>query len=412
MRSTTLALVLASSLLAAGPATAQTPLKLVAVGDSLAAGFSDGSLVVHHQRNSVPAHLARQMGIADFQQPEIADPGLPPELVLVNLTPVIARKSTTPGAPTNAALNRPYDNLAVPGATSGDVLTRTTDNGGLTDLILRGRGTQVAQAVSLRPTHVLLWVGNNDVLGAALAGRAIPGTTLTPPSVFRQNYAQIVSALVATGARVVTANLPDVTSIPFVTTIRPVVPDPATGRPLVVGGQTIPLLGPSGPLASNALVTLNAAPLLQQGVGIPTTLGGTGAGLPDEVVLDANEVAIIQDHVNANNRAIAEIALANRLPVVDMNALLAEAAGGGREIGGVTLTSTFLTGGLFGYDGVHPTDLGNAVVANEWIAALKAGFDEQVTPVDLRPFFGFSGAPRAFGLEADALHWQDTLEPR
>ena len=39
-------------------------------------------------------------------------------------------------------------------------------------------------------------------------------------------------------------------------------------------------------------------------------------------------------------------------------------------MGGVAITAEFLTGGLFGYDGIHPTDLGYAILANEWIAAL------------------------------------------
>jgi len=56
----------------------------------------------------------------------------------------------------------------VPGATSVDALTRTTDAGGLHDVILRGMGTQVQQAIALHPTAITLWIGNNDVLGAAL----------------------------------------------------------------------------------------------------------------------------------------------------------------------------------------------------------------------------------------------------
>jgi len=118
---------------------------LVAVGDSLAAGYTSASLVETHQRNSVPALIARQAGASSFEQPLVTEPGLPPELRLVTLFPVplIARKSGSSGSPANFDLPRPYNNLAVPGATSVDVLTRVTDAGGFHDLILRGRGTQV-----------------------------------------------------------------------------------------------------------------------------------------------------------------------------------------------------------------------------------------------------------------------------
>ena len=140
----------------------------VSIGDSLAAGFESGGLVQTHQVNSVPALLARQAAAPDFQLPLVSEPGIPPELTLVSLVPAptIVRKPGQ-GAPLNLGLPRPYNNLAVPGATLIDAVTRVTDNGGLHDLILRGRGTQLQQALALRPTFATVWIGNNDVLGAA-----------------------------------------------------------------------------------------------------------------------------------------------------------------------------------------------------------------------------------------------------
>ena len=156
-------------------------------------------------------------GCPDFQLPLVSEPGIPIELHLATLSPapLIVPKSDKPGAPTNLALTRAYNNLAVPGATVLDAGTRTTDNGGLHDLILRGRGTQVAQAVAARPSVITLWIGNNDVLGGVGprprdrrrdgdAGRRLPRPT-TPV---------IVATLRNTGARIVAANLPDVTSHP------------------------------------------------------------------------------------------------------------------------------------------------------------------------------------------------------
>ena len=52
---------LLAALLLPAPARAQVSFTVyVSVGDSLAAGFSNGTLVETHQRNSVPALLARQ----------------------------------------------------------------------------------------------------------------------------------------------------------------------------------------------------------------------------------------------------------------------------------------------------------------------------------------------------------------
>jgi lysophospholipase L1-like esterase len=374
----------------------------VSVGDSLAAGFESSSLVETHQNRSVPALIARQAGVQGFQQPLISEPGIPPEFTLVSLVPVpvIAPKAATAGAPKNLALARPYNNLAVPGATSIDALTRTTDAGGLHDLILRGLGTQVQQAVALRPTAITLWIGNNDVLGAALRGRAVDGVTLTPTATFRATYGQIVAALKTTGAFIVAANLPDVTTIPFVTTIRPYVVNPTTGAPVLIGGARVPLIGPSGSLPSTALVTLAASTLLGQGIGIPTALGGTGAPLPDEVVLDPSEIAIIQDHVAANNQAIREICGAANIPVLDVNGLLRELATTGRHVGGITLNSAFLSGGVFSYDGIHPNDVGYALMANEFIRVINAS-GGSLPPVDLGAVLGVTGAA-AGGVSASA----------
>jgi lysophospholipase L1-like esterase len=405
-----LILLAATTAAAAGRADAQTNFNTyVSVGDSLAAGFESNALVETHQNRSVPFLIARQAGVQGFQQPLISEPGIPPELTLVSLlpAPLIAPKASTAGAPKNLALARPYNNLAVPGATSVDALTRTTDAGGLHDVILRGRGTQVQQAVALRPTAITLWIGNNDVLGAALRGRAVDGVTLTPTDAFRATYAQIVAALKTTGAFIVAANLPNVTAIPFVTTIRPYVVNSA-GQPVLIAGSRTPLLGPEGPLPSNSLVTLAASSLLAQGIGIPAVVGGTGTPLPDEVVLNPSEIAIIQDHVNVNNKSIRDICGAANIPVLDVQAILNELYTTGIHVGGITLTSSFLSGGAFSYDGVHPNDIGYAVLANEFINVINAS-GGSLPPVDLGPVLGVTsataGTVRADALRASSSEW-------
>ena len=125
-------------------------------------------------------------------------------------------------------------------------------------------------------------------------------------------------------------------------------------------------------MPSNSLVTLAASSLLAQGIGIPAVVGGTGTPLPDEVVLNPSEIAIIQDHVNVNNKSIRDICGAANIPVLDVQAILTELSTTGIHVGGITLTSSFLSGGAFSYDGVHPSDIGYAVLANEFIRVINA----------------------------------------
>jgi lysophospholipase L1-like esterase len=368
----------------------------VALGDSLTAGYSSGSLVETHQRNSYPALIARVSGTQGFQQPTVSEPGIPPELELVRLSPsvVVLPKASTPGAPTNLGLPQPYNNLGVPGADVQDMLSTVTDGGGFHDLVLRKQGTALQEAAALHPTFITLWIGNNDALGAVTQGRAIEGQTLTSVAKFRSRYEAIVSALQSTGATVVAANLPDATSIPFVTTIPPVVTDPTTQQPLLVDGQPVPLIGPTGSLASNAYVLLSASSLIAQGIGVPKSIGGQGVPLPDQVILDADEAGAIRDHVNGYNLAISDICGQAGIPVLDVNGIFRDIASRGRDIGGVHLSSAYLTGGIFSYDGIHPTDLGYAILANEWIHRIDDAVGATLPLVDLGPYLGVAQTAR------------------
>jgi hypothetical protein len=386
-------LALVAAFFNAAPAGAQTSFTTyVALGDSLTAGISNGALVETHQRRSYPALLAAHAGVSAFEQPLMSEPGIPTELALVTLIPpVVSAKATKPGAPLRLDLTRPYNNLGVPGAKVSDLLTRVTDGGGFHDLTRRARGPALAQGLSLKPTMVTLWIGPDDVLGAAVSGRAIEGVTLTPVASFRAAYQSVVNAIKQSGASAVAANIPDVTTIPFVTTIQPIVVSPTTGAPVRVNGQTVALIGPDGPLPANSLITLAAAPLLLRGDGIPTALGGTGRALPDEVILDLGEVAAMRERVGQYNQVIAEICQGAGIPVLDVNAFFANVAAHGYMIGGITLTNAFLSGGLFGYDGVHPTDLGYALIANQWIGLINSR-GGQLTEVDLGPYLGVASA--------------------
>src|SRR5207247_1354325 len=90
-----------------------------------------------------------------FAVPLIAYPGLPNGEILLGLTASGLGPVIVPGAggPRMIGFGRAYNNLAVPGYTVGAALALTgaEANSGLGQVILRGRGTMVDQAVSLNP---------------------------------------------------------------------------------------------------------------------------------------------------------------------------------------------------------------------------------------------------------------------
>src|SRR6185503_13167642 len=137
-----LALFAAASRGSAQTTSAFTYTSYAAVGDSLTAGYSSDSLVETHQANSYPLLLARQAGvIGTFQQPIIGVPGIPAELTLVSLSgPTIVPRSTSVGAPRNLGLARPYNNIDVPEASTGEALLDKGTLNTLAQIILRGQG--------------------------------------------------------------------------------------------------------------------------------------------------------------------------------------------------------------------------------------------------------------------------------
>jgi len=362
--------------------------RYVAVGDSITAGFMSGSLYQAAQSRSYPALIYRQATgkTTGFEQPLVSSPGIPAQLELKSLAPqlVIGPKAGS-GAPLNLNLARPYDNLAVPGARVHDTVATVTDNGGLHDLILRRQGTALQQAAFLRPTFATVWIGNNDVLAAATSGRVIEGVTLTPLAAFETDYRTIANTLSAAGAKLAFATIPDVTSIPFVTTVSSFITLPS--------GQQVPLIGPDGPLTAGDHVLLTAQTELGQGKGIPAALGGSGLPLSDSSVLSASETATITARVAQYNNVIRTVANEKNAALVDVNAQFAGVAQHGLPVGGVTYTSSFLTGGLFSYDGVHPTAFGYAYLANLFIDAINDKYSGDIPLVNLYPFvFGTSTA--------------------
>jgi lysophospholipase L1-like esterase len=361
----------------------------VAIGDSLTGAIVSGGWVDDFQANSFPALIHRQAtgGSGGFQQPLISNPGITPPLQLQSLAPVVLAPPPGLGQPTNLMLPRPYNNLGVPGARVGDTVRTVTDSGGPHDLVLRGLGTALQQAIVQQPTFATVWIGNNDALAAATSGIVIDGFTLTPTAQFEADYRTIIGALASNGVQMAVATIPLVTSIPFVTTVPGVVVNPATSQPVIgPDGNPIPLIGPNGPVGADDNVLLSASAELARGFGIPRFLGGNGQPLSNGAVLDATETATINARVGEYNSVIRTVAGEVGAVVVESGPLLAEFASVGREIGGITYSANFLTGGLFSYDGVHPSPFGYAFIANEFIKAINEAFDASIPQVSLAPF--------------------------
>lgn len=240
----------------------------VAVGNSLTSGYMDGTMFRSGQQYSFPNILAGQfktVGGGEFTQPSYEDDvnnvgglllaGQPiaPTKMIVNMA--TGGPENIKGVPTvevGKLQTKAYHNMGVPGAkvfhlvAPGYGNVAGVANGTANPYFVRHATTPEAtvlqDVLSMNPTFFTNWIGANDVLayatsggeGVNQAGNPNPATygsnDITDPMVFGAIYTQIVDALTAGGAKGVVATVPDVTSIPYFTTVPY---NPITGSALL-----------------------------------------------------------------------------------------------------------------------------------------------------------------------------------
>lgn len=354
----------------------------VFLGDSLTAGYQSGSLLDTQQVHGWAPLVATQASF-NIVLPLIAAPGAPNVLQLVSVGPppvIVTAKGTTSGRDNFAT--QPTD-LAVPGALVNDILNTVplvlpaAGQQQLNQLVLGFPGlgygqaySQATFAIKAHATTIFLWAGNNDALVADLTGTPAAMTTVAN---FTSQYQALMQVLTTqSSAHLVIANIPDVTAVPYLQPAAGVLAQTSasTGLPTAALGA---LLG----ISPGDFVTPEGL------TEIPLILGGKQKGpLSDAGVLTAAEAVTVQTQIKAFNQVITQQAQAAGATLVDINALFAQIATSGVTINGYKGTASFL-GGLFSLDGIHPTNIGYAVVANKMIDTMNASFGSKIADVDL-----------------------------
>lgn len=319
----------------------------ISVGNSLTQGYQDGGLhnEYEQQSSSFPSILAKQMGV-NFLQPMVEGNGSGHKF-LQNLLPTIidipAEANWSATGWSSWDKNIKYNNLGVSGIrltdcvpTVGDALSPTVNQvitslnpfGGYLDFgSLSAPKSYIQNVRESNATFFTCWLGNMDVLGWATGGgddgdTFIPGlgivktSNLTPVNVFRNKYDSILDVFQAMGAKGVCSTLPDVTSIPFFTTVT-------------LDALIIDVWITEGPMANNpgnVRLATNADLILlstKSAFSLTTGHGFIQANpLTHEEVLDKDEVALAQTHTNLLNTEIVMSAITHGYPVADMNAVM------------------------------------------------------------------------------------------
>jgi hypothetical protein len=274
--------------------------------------------------------------------------------------------------------------------------------------------TIMQDAMAQQPTFFYLWIGNNDVLGSALAGTDL---FATPVDTFAKYYNLAVGALLASGKtpKGVLANIPDVTSIPFFNTISKSLPyngvvltaAQATGLNTLYGmyghheivwkeGQnpfvTMTSTGEWVQMQAGDqfLLTLPTDSMKCRGMGIADQTVGPipkPYPIPGKYVLQKNEIDNLTAKVDAYNQVIKTAAESNNLALVNMNSNM-KYFESPMVFDGINLSLTFVTGGLFSTDGIHLCPRGNAVAANYFIQAINTKYGSNIPQVNVGSYPG------------------------
>ncbi len=105
--------------------------------------------------------------------------------------------------------------------------------------------------------------------------------------------------------------------------------------------------------------------------------------MPDRYILLPTEVEEIKTYTDAYNTTIEAAAEANGLAIFNAKAVMDQLTTTGVNANGYTLTSTYVTGGAFSLDGVHPSPRGYALIANKFIEAINAKYGSNLKGVSL-----------------------------
>jgi lysophospholipase L1-like esterase len=307
--------------------------RYVAVGNSLTAGYMDGTVCRVGQTYSYPNLLAQQFALVGggaFTQPSFAEdvnnlggisgiPGFGTRLVIdasQSRPEPIAGTSTITLTPQAKA----YNNMGVPGAKSfhllapgyGNVTNLPNANPYFIRHASTPNATVFADAMSKNPTFFTNWIGNNDVLSYATsggtgvdqnaAGNTNPSTyganDITNATTFAAVYNFLINGgtnpltgqtgqagLTSNGAKGVVCTIPSVTSIPFFTTVKyNALPAEATATnaqaiglyqflAAVTGGRISPL--------STAAGTKNPVLIVDENLSdLGANISGAASGIP------------------------------------------------------------------------------------------------------------------------------------
>lgn len=371
--------------------------RYVSLGNSITAGYQSGGINDSTQQRSYAVLLAKQMGTR-FAYPALANPGCPPPVD----TFTTQHRVTPKGFPTSTA-NSCYlrsntvatlNNVAVPGATTLDpdlVSSTVSPNANLLTQLILGGENQVQRAREANPTFASVWIGNNDVLVAAVSGMLTPTAGVSPgitsKATFQANYDKLIADLTAgnTNLKGVLIGVVNVINAPVLFSAQ-VLQSPAfLGALSQAAGKPVTADPTTCTPTSQSLISFQIVAAIRAGQH-PSTIYCEKTAQPpigDIFVLDSQELATITDFVTTMNGYINTKAQSIGFAYLDPNRAL-------DSLKALTPSQIPATGPNFtaptnpfgkwiSLDGVHPSSAAHQLITNYLIDAINAKYATSLT---------------------------------
>jgi hypothetical protein len=397
-----------------------TATRFVSIGGALTAGFMDDALFSEGQENSVGNIFAGQLhlvGNLEFLQPLIqsADIGCNAEgkssLILGYKTDCLGVTSLSPVRTSltgDLALfhqnnyNTGFHNFGVPGLKAVELTQNGLGNSNSYFARMASNPTSgqvLSDALSRNPTFFSFFVGMDEVLAYAKKGAAIGNLTPvfgTDGNGFSGSIQNALNKLTENGAKGVVANIPDVTVLPFFTTIpynglnltpekvaslnqiyNPIGISFQVGtNPFMIEDPTAGVFGVRKMVPGELILLsapLDSVKCFQMGSVFP---------LRNEFVLTLAELEEIRATIQQYNTVLEIQAAENNLALTDLEAFYQKLATG-IVYNGIGLNLKFVSGGTVSLDGLTLNPKGNALLTNEFIKSVNNKYNATIPLVDV-----------------------------
>ncbi|AEA43305.1 lipase [Fluviicola taffensis] len=385
--------------------------RFVMIGGSHTAGYMDDGLYYEGQENSIANLISLKLqvvGSGAFYQPmmSVNSVGVNASgmahlklgyktdcLGVTSLSPVRIAASGDVAALSSNIYNasQPFGNFGIPGmtVTAVNVSSYGSANSFFGRMNSSSSATVLADATVSDPTCFAVFLGIEDLLPFVQKGAS--NGSMTSVANFSLAYENIVSTLTANGAKGIVSLIPDITEMPYFTTVPwnglNLTPDKVTSlnniyNPIGISfqeGANGFMIEDPGAGAFNVRhmepgeLVLLSTPL----DSVKCNLMGSAFPFRDEFVLTLDELTAIRARIAEYNAVITNIATAHNLAIARTNDLV-NTLQKGMVYNGITLSAKFVSGGAYSLDGIHFNAKGNAIIANEFIRALNVKYKAQI----------------------------------